>query len=92
MLESEAERRAWKPSWKVRVGAVVAACVLALALLEVWAAGVRFMHLVARVASQVAETEARAAAERDAAKQGAQASDTPGVVTVGIVPEAKKTE
>jgi hypothetical protein len=74
-------------SLKLRIGAIVVSAVLALSLLEVWAGGVRFMKLVADIARQVAENE-MAKAPPPAAPE---APETPGVVSVGIIPTPPKT-
>jgi hypothetical protein len=69
---------------KLRIGVAIIAAVLALSLLELWAGGIRFMKLVAHVAQQIAEQEA---AKAPPASETSEARpETPGVVSVGIVP------
>jgi hypothetical protein len=69
---------------KLRIGMAVIAAVLALSLLELWAGGIRFMKLVAHVAQQVAEHEAAKASPPPETSE--TPPETPGVVSVGIVP------
>jgi hypothetical protein len=69
---------------KFRIAALVVAAVLALSLLELWAGGVRFMKLVASVAQQIAEQEMAKAPQ--AGPPPEPKAETPGVVSVGIIP------
>lgn len=70
---------------KFRIAALVVAAVLALSLLELWAGGVRFMKLVASIAQQIAEQE-MAKAPQAGPPPEPKAAETPGVVSVGIIP------
>jgi len=76
---------------KFRIAAFVVAAVLALSLLQLWAGGVRFMKLVANVAAQIAEQElAKAGPPPSETKAEPEPQpETPGVVSVGIIPSKK---
>ena len=76
---------------KLRIAAFVVAAVLALSLLELWAGGIRFMKLVAHVTQQIAEQEA-AKAPPTPPKAAEAPAETPGVVSVGIVPEPRRAQ
>jgi hypothetical protein len=78
----------WSPEplpWKYQAVIIVAAVLLGLSMLELWAGGVRFMKLVTKVATEIAADEAK----KEAVQTPHAAPETPGVVTVGILPAEK---
>jgi len=78
----------WSPEplpLKYRAAIVVAAVLLGLSMLELWAGGIRFMKLVTKVATDIAAEE-----EKKQAQAPPEEHVTPGVVTVGILPGQKK--
>lgn len=72
--------------WHLRLAAFLAAILLSLSLLVVYAAGVKFVGVVARVSALVAQSES----SPPASNPSPQEKSEPGVVSVGIIPQEKK--
>ena len=70
-----------------RLLALVVAAGLALTLLQIGVAGVRFMRLLGKVSSQIAQSEAPPAKPRILP----ETSVTPGIVAVQLLPPAPRS-
>jgi hypothetical protein len=72
--------------WQLRVAAFIAASVFALSLIVVYAAGIKFVRLLAKVSAEIAQSESSRPSEEPAP----QDTDNSGIVSVSILPKKTK--